>query len=90
MQLTPAIRQKYNVRDTDDPLQSAIGGGLYLRDLYKQYGNWLLAIAAYNGGGGAVDYYRKHGTFQGYGVDSENPKGQTYQYLQKVVQVLSA
>ena len=90
MQLTPAIAQQYNVSDPNNPLQSAIGGALYLRDLYHQYGNWLLAAAAYNGGGSAVEYYKRHGTFKGYGADKENPEGQTYAYLKKFLGALNA
>lgn len=38
-----------------DPMSNADAGARYLRDLYKMYGDWNLAISAYNCGPGNVN-----------------------------------
>lgn len=44
--------------DPNDPLQNLDGGARYLREQYETFGDWRLALAAYNAGPGAV---RQHG-----------------------------
>lgn len=44
--------------DIDNPHQNLEGGARYLKMMYSKFGNWRLAIAAYNAGPGAVE---KHG-----------------------------
>lgn len=39
-----------------DLVKSTHAAAKYLKSLYKQYNDWLLVIAAYNGGGSRVDY----------------------------------
>ena len=41
-----------------DPVQNLEGGARYLRMMYNQFGDWRLALAAYNAGPGAVAKYR--------------------------------
>ena len=56
-QLMPGTAQRLRV-DPHDPVQNLDGGARYLARQYKKFGDWRLALAAYNAGPGAVE---KHG-----------------------------
>ena len=43
--------------NADDPEQNLFGGARYLRMMYDLFGDWRLALAAYNAGPGAVEAY---------------------------------
>lgn len=59
MQLIPETAQRFNVRDSYDPVQNIRGGMAYLRWLLAYFeGDVVLATAGYNAGEGAVDKYR--------------------------------
>src|SRR5579864_3588444 len=49
MQLMPATADQLGV-DPTDPLQNIQGGISYLAQMYQQFGDWSLALAAYNWG----------------------------------------
>ncbi|MEM6595971.1 MAG: lytic transglycosylase domain-containing protein, partial [Pseudomonadota bacterium] len=55
-QLMPQTARALRV-DPYDPRQNLEGGARYLRQMYRKFGNWRLALAAYNAGPGAVEKY---------------------------------
>lgn len=68
-QFMPATGAEYGLRKNElvntfyDPMSNADAGARYLRDLYRQFGDWNLAISAYNCGAGNVNKaIRKAGT----------------------------
>lgn len=56
-QLMPGTARSLRV-DPLDPEQNLEGGARYLSQQFREFGNWRLALAAYNAGPGAV---KKHG-----------------------------
>ncbi|TDL83542.1 lytic transglycosylase domain-containing protein [Palleronia sediminis] len=52
-QLMPGTAELLRV-DPADPLQNLDGGARYLSQQYRAFGDWRLALAAYNAGPGAV------------------------------------
>ncbi|MEN9010774.1 MAG: lytic transglycosylase domain-containing protein [Yoonia sp.] len=55
-QLMPATARELGV-SANNPAQNLEGGARYLRWQYEKFGNWRLALAAYNAGPGAVEKY---------------------------------
>lgn len=55
-QLMPGTAARLGV-DATDPHQNLEGGARYLRMMYDRFGNWRLALAAYNAGPEAVQKY---------------------------------
>ncbi|MEM7471061.1 MAG: lytic transglycosylase domain-containing protein [Pseudomonadota bacterium] len=55
-QLMPQTARALRV-DPHDPQQNLEGGARYLQQMYRKFGSWRLALAAYNAGPGAVEKY---------------------------------
>lgn len=55
-QLMPGTARALGV-DPYDPWQNLVGGARYLKQQYDKFGDWGLALAAYNAGPGAVQKY---------------------------------
>ncbi len=49
------LRINANVDDRKDPIKSSVAAARYLKDLYRIYKDWHLALAAYNCGPGNVN-----------------------------------
>lgn len=56
-QLMPGTARLLRV-NPHDPAQNLEGGARYLSMQYRKFGDWRLALAAYNAGPGAVEKYR--------------------------------
>lgn len=56
-QLMPQTARVLGV-DINDPGQNLEGGARYLRQMYNRFGDWRLALAAYNAGPEAVARYK--------------------------------
>lgn len=74
-QLMPATAAGLGV-DPTDLEQNVWGAAHYLRDRYEEFGDWSLALAAYNAGPGAVRHY-----------GSVPPYEETQQYVKEVLGV---
>lgn len=72
-QLMPGTARVLKVNPRD-PKQNLEGGARYLKQMYRKFGSWRLALAAYNAGPGAVE---KHG-----GVP---PYKETRNYVRKIL-----
>jgi len=58
MQLMPETAARFGVRNIFDPRENVLGGTKYLRWLLDRFsGDVRLALAGYNAGEGAVEYY---------------------------------
>jgi len=75
MQLMPQTASALGVRDAFNPTDNIEGGVRHLRGLIERYGgNLPLALAAYNAGVHAVDWYR-----------TVPPYSETQQYVQQIL-----
>lgn len=73
-QLMPKTAEIYGVKDRLNPQENLRGGASYLADLYSQFGDWGLALAAYNAGPARV----RSRLQSGQGLPTE-----TLQYMEK-------
>ncbi len=80
MQLMPKTASSLGVRDAFNPAQNIDGGVRHLRALLDRYGgNLSLALAAYNAGAQAVDWYR--------GIP---PYPETQEYVRRILYLYGA
>lgn len=73
MQFMPGTAKMLGI-DPTDPVQSIYGAATYLSQLFNQFKDWTLAVAAYNAGPGNVQKYNGVPPFQ-----------ETIKYVKKVL-----
>lgn len=73
-----------------DPVKATKAAVAYLSDLYKEFGDWHLAVAAYNGGPGKVrSGLRKHGVDNFWDLAAKNHlQLETKRYVPKLIAAL--
>jgi Transglycosylase SLT domain len=59
-QLMPGTAKSLGVTDPYDALQNLTGGGTYLKQMYSKFGNWRMALEAYNWGPGHAAAIREN------------------------------
>lgn len=84
------LRINYWVDERRDPIKSTIAAARYLRDLYAEFGDWYLAMAAYNAGPGKVKRgIAKLGTKDFWALaETKYLKPETKHYVPKVLGAL--
>ncbi|BHH82640.1 LysM peptidoglycan-binding domain-containing protein [Desulforhopalus sp. 52FAK] len=78
------------VDERRDPVKSTKAAVTYLSDLYKEFGDWHLAVAAYNGGPGKVRHgLRKHKVDNFWALASKKHlRTETKRYVPKLIAAL--
>ncbi len=78
------------VDERRDPVKSTIAAARYLRDLYAEFGDWYLAMAAYNAGPGKIrSAIRRSGTRDFWKIaETRYIRAETKHYVPKVLSAL--
>ncbi len=80
----------YWVDERKDPIKSTRAAGRYLRDLHRQFGDWYLALAAYNAGPRKIQTAIKATKSRDYWKLAKSPflKTETKNYIPKLLAAL--
>lgn len=92
-QFMPATWKQYGRgKSPFDPVASRDAAGRYLADLYSKYGDARLALAAYNGGSGAADFFKRHPQYlehPDYKAPANTWRHQTADYVKKITSMIN-
>jgi membrane-bound lytic murein transglycosylase D len=79
------LKRKKNYDERYNVYKSTVAAARYMRDLHAEFGDWLLAIAAYNAGSGTVNRaIRKSGSRDFWKLQSFLP-AETRNYVKKYI-----
>lgn len=84
MQLMPGTASGLGVKNVYDPTQNINGGTKYLSQMINQYGDYQLALAAYNWGSGNLNKAMKKYGNSWAAVKAHAPK-ETQNYVTKIM-----
>jgi membrane-bound lytic murein transglycosylase D len=84
------LRVDHWVDERRDPIKSTVAAARYFRDLYTQFGDWYLAMAAYNAGPGKIRRAIRAAKTKDYWKLIETPylSKETKEYVPKVLGAL--
>jgi membrane-bound lytic murein transglycosylase D len=84
------LQINYWVDERRDPVKSTIAAARFLRDLYGRFGDWYLAIAAYNAGPGKIKSAIRRAKSRDYWKIAQTPyiKRETKHYVPKMLAAL--
>lgn len=85
------LRIDFWVDERRDPVKSTVAAAQFLRDLYEDFGDWHLAMAAYNAGPGKIrKAMRKTGRKSFWDIaDTNTIRPETKHYVPKVLAALT-
>ena len=93
-QLMPATAERFGLQlfpvdDRKTPDKSARAAACYLRQLYKEFGGWALALAAYNAGEGRVSRTMKSHNARTFREVAPHLPSETRKYVPRVMSVIA-
>ena len=84
MQLMPSTARSLGVNPWD-PVQNALGGARYLVEQFRRFGDWALALAAYNAGPGRVQQAIRRAGSRAWSAVARYLPRETQAYVVKVL-----
>jgi len=87
MQLMPGTAAGLGV-NPHDPAQNILGGAKYLRQMYDKFGDWRLALAAYNAGPGALRPSKENPYYQVWEAPYNKGYAETRNYVRSITNSL--
>ncbi len=83
MQLMPGTAAGLHV-NPHDPAQNILGGAKYLKAMHDKFGSWILALAAYNAGPGALRPSKQNPNLQVWEAPYNSGYAETRNYVKNI------